>query len=596
MSEHSVLKLGGRSASSIAVAVALLLYGASAQAQVPPGATPGGALPRPTQAPPAPPASADLFTIPRVTERPLGVEEGPRILVQTFRLDGATDRPEQGVRVADLQAVLEKARKEQPATGYTVNQLQGVADKISEIYHQKGFILAQAFIPAQSVRNGEVIVQVLEGKLSGVTVEGNKSYSSKALLRPFTPIIGTPVEKSSIESALLTLTSYPGVSAVGVLGAGQDVGTTNLTVRVQKEDPFEFEASVDNEGSRFAGKNRGEVSAAFNDLAGIADRLRVYALYAFDQSDSNANGVYGGISYDAPVFSPRDSLHAAYSHNAYQVGNVTADIAALQSKGSSDVAELGYRHAFMPSRLGSSTIGLTAANKEAVFRQLHTDRFKDKLSTLTLDYDWNRIDTRFRGINQFTLAYSHGFKNVLGALDDYDVTAAVPASRFGATGDFDKVSLNAQRLQRIVGSVSFLLRVNGQFSSDRLVSLEQVSLGGPDSVRAYPVAEVLADKGGTATGELIFGLPGLADRPAFGNRTWGQVLQLSLFFDYGLGEVNKPLPNQPGTIHLAGYGGAVQFNLPGRAFARVDVAKPTTDAQPTNGKDTQYYFRLAVTF
>src|SRR5262249_39633130 len=190
------------------------------------------------------------------------------------------------------------------------------------------------------VRSGQVIVPTAEGQLSGVTVHGNKSSPSKALLRPSTPIIGTPVEKDTIESALLTLTNYPGVSAVGVLGAGQDVGTTNLTVRVQREDPFEFEASFDNEGSRFAAKNRGQLSASFNDLAGIADRLRVYGLYAFDEQDSNANGIYGGLSYDAPIFSPRDSLHVGYSHNAYEVGNVTADIAALDSKGSSDIAEL----------------------------------------------------------------------------------------------------------------------------------------------------------------------------------------------------------------------------------------------------------------
>jgi hemolysin activation/secretion protein len=594
VSEQSVLTLRGRSASSIAVF--LLLYGANAQAQVPPGATPGGALPRTTQAPPTPAPTGDLFTIPRVSERPLGVEEGPRVVVQTFKLSGAVDRPDQDLHVADLEGILEKARKEQPAQGFTVNQLQGIADKISDFYHEKGFILAQAFIPAQSVRNGEIIVQVLEGRLSSVTIEGNKSYSSKALLRPFNPIIGSPVEKSSIESALLTLTNYPGVSAVGVLGAGQDVGTTNLTVRVQREDPFEFEASLDNEGSRFAGKNRGQVSTSFNDLFGIADRLRAYALYAFDESDSNANGLYGGLSYDAPIFGPRDSLHVDYSHNAYEVGNVTADIASLESKGDSDTAELGYRHAFLPSRLGSSSVGLTAARKEATFRQLHTDRFKDKLATLTVDYNWNRIDTRFRGINQFAIGYSHGFKGVLGSLDDYDVAAPVPASRFGATGDFDKATLNAQRLQRITSSVSFLLRVNGQYSSDRLVSLEQVSIGGADSVRAYPVAEALADTGGTATGELIVGAPGFADRPAFGNRTWGQVLQLSLFFDYGLGQIHDPLPNQAGTIHLAGWGGAVQFNLPGRAFARLDVATPTSDFEPTNGKDMQYYFRLAVTF
>ena len=49
-------------------------------AQVPPGATPGGALPRVEPAVQPPERKGELFDIPRMYDRPLGLEEGPRVL------------------------------------------------------------------------------------------------------------------------------------------------------------------------------------------------------------------------------------------------------------------------------------------------------------------------------------------------------------------------------------------------------------------------------------------------------------------------------------------------------------------------------------
>jgi len=183
-----------------------------------------------------------------------------------------------------VRKVLESALQQQPPEGFTVNQLQELAGKVADYYHAKGFILAQAFVPAQDVRDGNVTVQVLEGKLSAINVEGNKSYSTRSLLRPFRSLLGGPVEKDSIESALLTLTNYPGVSAFGVLGAGHDIGTTLLTLRVQSEKRVTVESSVDNHGSQFAGQYRGQLALGFNNLLGDADRLRLYGLYGLTRA------------------------------------------------------------------------------------------------------------------------------------------------------------------------------------------------------------------------------------------------------------------------------------------------------------------------
>jgi hemolysin activation/secretion protein len=568
--------------------------------QVPPGATPGGALPKvePAVKPAAP--ARDLFEIPRVYDRPLGLDEGPRIVVKAFKLQGATDRPEHDLHVADAQVILEKARAEQPAQGFSINQLQEVANKVAAYYREHGYILAQAFVPAQQVFNGEVTVQVLEGRLAGVTVEGNKGYSAPTLTRPFNSLIGAPLDKDSIESALLTLTNYPGITAFGVLGAGKEVGTTNLTLRVQSEDRFRIESVVDNYGTEFAGEYRGQVTFTFNDPLHRADRLKLTGLYAASTSKGSSHGAYGGLDYEIPLFSPNDSLRVVHLTNAYNVGASAAAVTTDDSKGDTRVDELGYRHDFARTRLGSASIGLAFNVKSATFKAPPTVVYDDNLTTARLDAQLERIDTRFRGVNRIALSYTHGFNDVLGSIGAYDPAAAMAGSqvsRLGASGEFNKINLQLQRLQRITQYTSLMLRVDGQFTSDPLVSLEQFSLGGPDSVRAYPVAEVLAEKGGVASMELMLGAPGFASRPAFGNHTWGQVLQFSLFADYAHGEMNKPLASvQDSSVNLAGAGFAVQFSLPGQVFTRLDVATPLTDRQPSNGRDPLFYFRFGMTF
>jgi len=47
---------------------------------------------------------------------------------------------------------------------------------------------------------------------------------------------------------------------------------------------------------------------------------------------------------------------------------------------------------------------------------------------------------------------------------------------------------------------------------------------------------------------------------------------------------------------MAGWGGAIQLNVPSRVFARIDVAKPYTSLTPGNGRDPQYFFRFGVSF
>lgn len=558
----------------------------AAQQNIPPAATTGGAQPRPT-----PDIVTDEalvpFEIPRVPERPLGVDEGPRVHVKRFEVFGAATQPD--VPAAEVDAVLAAALTEQPPEGYSVNQLQLVADRVAERYRHHGLILVQAVIPAQDVVNGVVNILVLDGALADVRFEGQRMYSPRTLARPFKQLLSRPVRNDSLEAALLTLTDYPGLSAFGVFQAGKRIGTTDLVIKTQHEDRWTLDTSLDNQGSQFSGEYRANLALTLNDPLGQADRLKLFGLYAFDPSDSDSKGVYGGFDYRLPVFSPRHELQFGYSHNLFEVGKL---LRQLGIQGTTDIAQITYDRTLSKTRLGDMTLQLGLTRKDARFEQQGTVTAKDVLAVGNLGFQWSRIGLRSRGITQLSANYSHGFSDMFGSLVGYDEQPGVRASRLGAGGSFDKLTMQVQRFQRLAQNHALLLRLSGQYSDDLLVSLEQFSIGGPDTVRAYPSAEFLADTGGFASLEWIVNAPGFAARPAFGGRTWGQIFQASLFVDYATGRLNETLPGELQQIDLSGWGVGLQLSIPNRFFVRLDVAKPIGSAVPSNDRDPQYFFRL----
>ena len=235
-----------------AVVCSVPLLAAEAAQQTSP---PGGVLPiNPQATQPSPPAAAAPLVIPGINERPLGLTEGPKIVVKAFRLERAVDLPKYGVRVAQAQQILDEALRKEPAQGYTINELQAIAGRVADYYHGKGLVLAQAFVPAQRVSGQTVAVEVLVGRLEAVTVVGNKHYSTRVLLRPFKHLVGQPVDKDDVEAALLTVTGYPGVSAFGVLGAGRE-----LAVSVLGTEPLPIVEAIPDGGDRYDFEARYEI-------------------------------------------------------------------------------------------------------------------------------------------------------------------------------------------------------------------------------------------------------------------------------------------------------------------------------------------------
>ena len=103
------------------------------------------------------------------------------------------------------------------------------------------------------------------------------------------------------------------------------------------------------------------------------------------------------------------------------------------------------------------------------------------------------------------------------------------------------------------------LVVNGQFASANLVSSELFYLGGPQAVRAYPVAQSGGAQGGVVNLDI--------------NHRFWESYTISAFYDYGLSQqyrsnyaVQKGLTNANNTYSLSGTGLSLKWNSGGWAL------------------------------
>jgi len=189
------------------------------------------------------------------------------------------------------------------------------------------------------------------------------------------------------------------------------------------------------------------------------------------------------------------------------------------------------------------------------------------------------------GINFATLELYQGLNNFFDSMGSHgdallkETVQEAPSRRGGdpdrkfAPGMFTKLLATYTRLQTLAKNQNLLFRTEWQWSDDILVPLEQYTAGGPDNVRGYPVAQILWDRALFVSFEWLFNAPFIADKPAFANRTWGELLQVSAFYDMAVGRLNEPLASDKQSYdNIQGAGLGFRFTLPGSLESKVFIA------------------------
>lgn len=470
----------------------------------------------------------------------------------------------------------------------TSEDLEALRMALTLAYVGKGFVTSGAIIPDQTVTEGMITFQIIEGTLSGIEVEGNEWFRSGYIRDRIALGAGTPVNVTALQERLQLLQQDDRLQRVNAeLKAGIQPGESVLKVRVAETNPYKMWLEFNNYQSPTVGATRGLVTVAHQNLTGHGDILS--AKYGYSK------GVNPQLEarYVLPVTARDTTVMLQYRKNDFRV--VDPAFEALNIESESQIYGVTIRHPVYRTLNQEFALALTAehlANK--LFVGGAPDRFfsigsrdgETVISALRFSQEWLH-----RSPNQVIAALSRlsfGI-DVLNAVNDSDpgVLREATDQKF-PDGEFVAWLGQFQYARRLdPWGVQVIGRVDCQLANDRLFSLEQISVGGRYSVRGYRENEFVRDNG--LIGSLEVRVPVV--RAAGG----GDILQVVPFVDFGRSWSRKTANAHGDSITSAGLG--FIWNIPEGARLEAYWGKRLNRVPtPDRGLDIQDFgFHLQLT-
>lgn len=552
--------------------------------------------------------------IPALKYRDPNPEAGPRLNVKEFRVQGLVEYPELGVtrqniinrvekirfdmmnedrlldsgytpeeiaQVSDLVADIEKSTQDRHVTpvevqrlvflireqrrkrGITVGMIETVADTITRYYRERGFILAKAYIPKQHVRDGVVTITLLLGKLGEVTVQNNKHYSDKKIIRIFNNSLNMPVSNSQVEENLYLVNDYPGLTATGYFESGSQIGDTKLNVNVTREKRFSSNIRLDNHGSETTGEYRAYTDFYWNNPSGLGDQLQIGVLGSF-QPD---NSLYGSIRYSLPIYTPRWILSLGTSNNDFVTANSSTTSTDFEVTGKSKISDIGITYKKNRTRINNQNINLNFSRitSEINFGNIKNAGTHKEVDKLDFSYDFDFLNESARVLQQgaFTLTAT---RFVEGEEEGQEISPYIIS--------FDYSRLSFVELPLTNSGARWVARASGQYAGEALSEVLQFGLAGPSRARGYKITEYYADDGIYLGTDLIFNGPRFGNGKIFGEK-WETAIQPFIFIDGSYGRNNSYMKGESSTdAYLLSAGLGIKLNFKNSLRGEIAISNP----------------------
>lgn len=448
-------------------------------------------------------------------------------------------------------AQLEEVVKPWVNTEITFSDLKDVTTAIQNLYAQNNRI-AQATIPPQDIVEGILLININEGKLGSVIVEPAKPgqklrfNSETAKLYLTNSDEDDPyINSKPIYRGMALLNGLPGVQATGEFEPGQNSGESDFRVKLSDGPLFSGQAALSNYGISSTGVGQALASLALNSPTGYGDQANLDAI-------QSSGSTLAQLAYSLPV--GYDGWRVGVNGN-YLTSKTLAGWSENQVEGTANTVGLNATYALYRSEGSSANLRFSVENRNYQNKQSGAVISQYQIKTTNV-----AISGSFSDTSQSLINYS--LNGTLGNLNIQNLTqAGADLSGPGTNGNYTKLSFFLSRTQALsfLKDTTWLISATGQLANKNLNSAEQLYMGGPYAVRAYPVAQGASSQGLILSTQLLYRFDMGLEVGAFGDL--GIAQQYATLYPDWQGATNANNIYQLGAV-----GPTIKYNYENWAF------------------------------
>jgi hemolysin activation/secretion protein len=501
------------------------------------GAQQGSAQPANSSAAPSP-----------ATQKPAAAVA--RFDIDDFAVEGADKLPEIDIEEAIYPFL---------GPNKSAEDVEKARTALEKAYHDKGYQTVSVAVPQQNVRLKVVVLKVTELKVGRLRVKSAR-YFDLEKIKQGAPSLkeGSVPSFGEVTKDIVALNQWPDRRVTPALRAGSAPGTVDVDLNVEDKPPIHASVEVNNRQSPNTTAPRVSATVHYDNL------------WQLGHSFSFTYQVAPQRPGDAEVYS------ASYLARLPQVDWLSLMVYGVKS--SSNVATVGGTSIVGPGQIVGGRAVMTLPARENLFHTLsvgvdykHFDQtvalgtgsFGSPVTYYPIVATYGATFQTENFTTQLNAGLTYNLRPFSGLREEFD------NKRFAASTSFTHFNLDVSHTQELPEGFQVYGKIQGQLADGPLVSSEQLSAGGLDTVRGYLESETLGDDG--IIGNLEFRSPNLGeilqkqmkDETGQGTPryTTFNEWRMFTFADAGRVTIQRPLAEQDSQFDLWSYGVGSRFKM-----------------------------------
>ncbi|RKP52489.1 ShlB/FhaC/HecB family hemolysin secretion/activation protein [Trinickia fusca] len=478
---------------------------------------------------------------------------------------------------------IEKAVYPFEGPGKTFADVNAARDALQKAYQDKGYQSVVVELPAQQVKNGVIVLQVVEAKVGRLRVDGAKYYSPQNI-RDAVPALaeGTVPNFNTAQQQLTDLNQSADRQVMPVLKPGALPQTVDVDLKVDDHSPLHASVDLNNDSSPGTSSLRTSATLSYSNLWQLGHVIS--GTYLLAPQHPNDARVYS-FSYLAPLAGSHWSLLATALHSDSNVASVGGT--NVLGKGTTYGLTAIYGLPGTDTYTQSASVEIDRKHyEENVMLAGQTSMAPLTYVPVTLSYN-GQLNLK----NSLTTFAASLTTNIRGIGSDW---GAWDNKRYNATPDFLYGKFDINHTQRFANDMQANAHVSAQLSNSPLVSSEQFAAGGMNSVRGYMQAEDTADSG--VIGSLEVRSPSVAKW--LGGQVGSRINEwrFHAFVDAAHLWLLSPLPEQTSSFNLLSAGVGTRLQLLKYASADFEAGWPLKAGPYTKQYSPRFDFYVRLGF